>query len=68
MGKAVMESVLRLAPAERMRLLDAICASLERPDASMDEIWLDEAERRLASYKAGKAREVPAESVIGRRP
>lgn len=68
MDKALMESVLRLAPAERMRLMDAIYASLERPDAAIDEIWLDEAERRLASHKAGITGAVPAESVIGRRP
>lgn len=68
MDKALVESVLRLAPAERMRLLDAIYASLERPDAAMDKIWYDEAERRLASLKAGKTGGVPAESVIGNRP
>lgn len=68
MDKAMIESVLRLKPAERMQLLNAIYMSLERPDASIDEIWYDEAEKRLAAYKAGKVAGVRAESVIGQRP
>ena len=68
MDKAMIDSVLRLKPAERMKLLNAIYSSLERPDASIDEIWYDEAERRLASHKAGKVAGVRAESVIGERP
>ena len=68
MDKAMIDSVLRLKPAKRMQLLNAIYTSLEQPDATIDEIWYYEAERRLASYKAGKVKGVRAESVIGKRP
>ena len=68
MDKAFVDSVLQLKPAERMRLLDFIYTSLERPDTSIDEIWYDEAERRLATYKKGKVRGVPADQVLGKRP
>ena len=68
MDKALIESVLQLKPAERMRLLNVIYESLERPDASIDEIWYDEAERRLAAYKAGKTKGVPGNQVLGDRP
>ena len=68
MDKALIESVLRLKPAERMKLLNVIYGSLEQPDTAINEIWYDEAERRLASYKAGKVEGVGAESVIGKRP
>jgi len=68
MDKALIDSVLRLEPAERMRLLNVIYGSLERPDAAIDEIWYDEAERRLAAYKAGKVRGIPADQVLGERP
>ena len=67
MDKMLIDSVLQLKPAERMRLLNLIYSSLERPDAAIDEIWYDEAERRLAAYKAGKVQGVPADQVLGER-
>lgn len=68
MDKVLIESVLQLKPAERMRLLNLIYSSLERPDAAIDEIWYDEAERRLAAYKAGKVKGISADQVLGERP
>lgn len=67
MNKVLIDSVLRLKPAERMRLLNLIYSSLERPDAAIDERWYDEAERRLAAYKAGKVQAIPADQVLGER-
>ncbi|MCP4677258.1 MAG: addiction module protein [Deltaproteobacteria bacterium] len=68
MDKALVESVLQLKPAERMRLLNVIYTSLERPDTAIDEIWYDEAERRLAAHKDGKVQGIPADKVLGERP
>ena len=67
MDKALVDSVLQLKPAERMRLLNVIYGSLERPDTAIDEIWYEEAERRLAAYKAGDVEGIPAEQVLGKR-
>ncbi len=67
MDKALVDSVLQLKPAERMRLLNVIYGSLERPDKAIDEIWYDEAERRLDAYKAGDVEGIPAEQVLGKR-
>ena len=68
MDKALIDSVMQLKPAERMRLLNAIYGSLERPDTAIDEIWYEEAERRLAAYKAGDVQGIPAAQVLGGRP
>ena len=68
MDKTLIDSVMQLKPAERMRLLNAIYGSLERPDTAIDEIWYDEAERRLAAYKAGGVQGIPAAQVLGERP
>jgi putative addiction module component (TIGR02574 family) len=68
MNKALLDSVLELKPAERMMLLNAIYESLERPDAAIDQVWYDEAERRLAAYDAGKVQGIPAKQVLGDRP
>ena len=68
MDKALIDSVLQLKPADRMRLLNVIYGSLERPDTAIDEIWYDEAERRLAAYTAGNVQGIPADQVLGERP
>ena len=68
MDKALVDSILELKPADRMRLLELIYSSLERPDATIDDIWYDEAERRLAAFKAGKVKGIPADQVLGERP
>ena len=68
MDQALINSVLHLKPADRLRLLNVIYGSLERPDAVIDQIWYDEAERRLADYKAGNVKGIPGEQVLGERP
>jgi putative addiction module component (TIGR02574 family) len=68
MDKNLVDGVLRLKPAERLRLIEVIYESLDRPDTEIDEAWYDEAKRRLAAIESGKAKCVPAERVIGKRP
>ena len=68
MDRALIESVLQLSPAERMQLLNVIYGSLERPDHEIDRIWYDEAERRLAAFRAGRSKGIPPGQVLGERP
>ncbi len=56
---------LKLDPADRFDLVDQVLHSLDRPDPEIDRIWLEEAERRLSAYRAGKVRGIPAEEVLG---
>ena len=67
MGKReIVELALKLDPAERFELVDQILHSLDRPDPEMDRIWLEEAERRLAAYRAGKVKGIPAGEIFGK--
>ena len=68
MNKSLVDSVLELSPAERMRLLNVIYISLEKPDEAMDNIWYDEAERRLQAFESGKIKGIPANEVVGNKP
>ncbi len=68
MNETLVADVMRLKPAERLRLLEVIHDSLDRPDDEIDEAWYDEAQRRLAAVKSGKSRGTPAQGVIGDRP
>lgn len=56
-----MESVEELAkkaivldPMERVRLLEAILYSLDKPDFEIEKSWIAESEARFDAYKRGE--------------
>lgn len=61
----LLKQARNLDPAERLELVDALLQSLDRPDPAIDRVGLEEAERRLVAYRAGKVRGVPAEDIFG---
>lgn len=65
-NKVLVDNALKLPPDERFALIDELLKSLDRPDADLDRLWVDEAERRLAAYRAGRAKGIPAEDVVGK--
>lgn len=55
---------LGLAPAHRAKLAHELLESLDTlSPKEIDELWLDEAERRLKALDAGQVQLVPAEEV-----
>lgn len=64
--RELVEQALQRDPAKRFELVEEILHSLDQPDPVIDAAWLEEAERRLAAYRAGKVKGVPAESVVGK--
>jgi putative addiction module component (TIGR02574 family) len=60
------EEIRELADVEKLRLLDAILADLDKPDPEIDGVWAEEARRRWAAYKAGKVLTVSYESVMAK--
>jgi putative addiction module component (TIGR02574 family) len=56
---------LRLPRRERARLAQRLISSLDaEPDADVDNLWLQKAERRLDELKSGKVAGIPAQKVI----
>jgi putative addiction module component (TIGR02574 family) len=56
-----MESVNQLAkkamglqPVERIRLVEAILYSLDKPDPDIEQSWIAESEARYEAYKRGE--------------
>jgi putative addiction module component (TIGR02574 family) len=56
-----MESVSQLAkkaielePVERIRLVEAILNSLDKPDQGIEQSWIAESEARYEAYKRGE--------------
>ena len=62
----LVKQALQLEPAKRSELVEEILHSLDQPDPAVEAVWLEEAERRLAAYRAGKVKGVPAEDVVGK--
>jgi putative addiction module component (TIGR02574 family) len=63
-SKLLVEAMLRLSLNERAALIDTLIMSLDKPDAALDEQWLEEAERRMEAYRSGKLGAADAEDVF----
>ena len=65
-----MESVSQLAkkaielePVERIRLVEAILHSLDKPDRDIEQSWVAESEARYEAYKRGELDAVDWEEI-----
>jgi putative addiction module component (TIGR02574 family) len=57
--------LLRLPSETRARLAERLIASLDDlSDEENERLWVDEAERRMQAFKAGRLSARPAEDVI----
>ena len=60
----VLKTALGLGVRDRAALAEKLLASLEELSAEeADDLWADEAERRLEALRAGRARTIPAEET-----
>ena len=65
--KKIEEEALSLAIEARAALAGKLLMSLEEPSTSeLERLWLDEAERRLNTYRSGKIQGIPADTVFRR--
>jgi putative addiction module component (TIGR02574 family) len=65
-----MESVDQLAkkatglqPVERIRLVEAILYSLDKPDPDIEQSWIAESEARYEAYKRGELDAIDWEEI-----
>ena len=65
-GDKLASEIKDLPDAEKLRLVDAILADLDKPDPEIDRIWAEEARKRWASYKAGHIATVSYEEVMAK--
>jgi putative addiction module component (TIGR02574 family) len=55
-----------LPDSEKLRLVDAILADLDKPDPEIDHVWANEARKRWAAYKEGRIPTVSYEEVMAK--
>jgi len=65
-----MESVSQLAkkaielePVERIRLVEAVLNSLDKPDHDIEQSWIAESEARYEAYKRGEIDAIDWEEI-----
>ena len=60
----LLRQALQLSSNDRAALVEGLIVSLDKPDPSLDTLWLKEAEDRLAAYRSGELDAVDAEQVF----
>ena len=63
-SKDVLEQALKLKPGERFLVVEGLIKSLDKPDSTLDAIWVDEAEKRLKAYRSGDLEGIPMEEIF----
>ncbi len=63
-SKEILNQALLLSPEERFLVIEGLIKSLDEPDKKLDTIWIEEAERRLMAYRAGKMEGIPLEQIF----
>ncbi len=54
---------MKLNPAERFLIIEGLIKSIDEPDKIIDEIWAEEAEKRLKAFRDGKLETFPADRI-----
>ena len=62
--KELLDEAMKLKPEERFTLVEGLIKSLDEPDKKLDEIWAEEAQKRLKAYREGKLEGVPMEEIF----
>jgi putative addiction module component (TIGR02574 family) len=61
----VESAALRLSAKDKARLVRRLIAALETEnEGDVEQLWLDEAEKRLAAYRRGETTTHPGEEVF----
>jgi putative addiction module component (TIGR02574 family) len=62
--KEILQEALKLKAPERAAIVEGLLESLDEPDKSLDEIWAEEAQKRLKAYREGRLEGVPMEEIF----
>jgi putative addiction module component (TIGR02574 family) len=63
-NKEILEQALTLKPVDRLIIIDGLLRSLDEPDAKIDELWAEEAEKRLKAYREGRIEGISLDEVF----
>ena len=64
-SKELLKKALELKPQDKIILLEGLIESLDEPDKKIDQIWTEEAEKRLNAYRNGRLKGVSYREIFG---
>lgn len=62
--KELLEEALKLKMEDRFTLVEGLIRSIDEPDKKLDEIWAEEAEKRLKAYREGRLEGIPMDEIF----
>ena len=65
-SQAIIEQAKQLSALEKIEVVDALLASVDKPDAQVDKQWVNEAEDRLAAYRRGEVKILDLNQVLAK--
>lgn len=63
-SEELLKQALQLKPEERFTVVEGLLKSLDEPDKRLDDIWAEEAEKRLKAYREGRLEGIPMEEIF----
>jgi putative addiction module component (TIGR02574 family) len=63
---SIAEEAGRLPAADRIKLVEHLLTTLDKPDPDVDRAWAEESERRLDAYLRGETTARDAKDVLAK--
>ena len=63
--REILEQALKLRPEEKLLVVESLLNSLDVPDTRIEDVWAEEAEKRLYAYREGRLKGIPIEEIFG---
>jgi len=63
---SVNEEALLLKPLDKIRLIDELLLSLDIPNKELEQVWIEESERRIKAYDTGKIKATDLYEVLSK--
>jgi putative addiction module component (TIGR02574 family) len=60
------QKILNLKSCDKIKLVELIMESLDKPDQEIEAKWVKESEKRYDAYKAGKLKSISYQKVMDR--
>jgi len=61
--QTIMNEALKLSPMDKVELIEILMHNLDKPDPEIEEIWVDESEKRIQAHKNGKIKSIPYSEI-----
>jgi len=62
----LVEEIIKLSPAERVRMIDRVIQETIKPDVELEKVWVREAAARWDAFERGEVDTMPYETVMAK--